>query len=96
MSDGVRKVLGYEPDEVDVAFILSRIHPDDQQWFLNFESKTGEFLATLTREQIPNYKIRYDYRIMNKAGEYVRILQQVVAIQVNENKETIRSFWNAY
>lgn len=91
MSDDIRKVLGYEPDEVDVSFILSNIHPDDQQWFLNFERTAGEFLSTLTKEQIPNYKIRYDYRIKSKTGEYVRVLQQVVTIQMNECGDIVRT-----
>ncbi|GEO10356.1 LuxR C-terminal-related transcriptional regulator [Segetibacter aerophilus] len=91
MSKDVTKVLGYEPEEVDVPFLLSNIHPEDQPWFLNFENKVSEFFQTLKQEQIPNYKVRYDYRVRCKNGEYIRILQQVVTIQFDQNK-ILRTF----
>ncbi len=92
MSNEITRVLGYEPDEVDVPFFLSKIHPDDQPWFLNFENKSAEFFATLSHEQIPNYKVRYDYRIRKKNGNYIRILQQVVTIQIGEDNGLLRTF----
>ncbi|MCW3115248.1 MAG: hypothetical protein JWR18_3644 [Segetibacter sp.] len=91
ISSEIKNVLGYHPDEVDVAFLLSNIHPDDQPWFLNFENKVAEFFATLSPEQISNYKVRYDYRIRTKGGGYIRILQQVVTIQYDGNK-ILRTF----
>ncbi len=81
VSESIRDVLGYEPKDVNVPFFLSNIHPDDQPWFLNFENKVVEFFQKLRPEQIPNYKIRYDYRIRKTDGTYIRILQQVVTIQ---------------
>ncbi len=91
MSDGVRKLLGYEPNEVDVPFLLNKIHPEDQPWFLSFEQRVGEFFATLSPQQIPNYKVRYDYRIQKADGQYLRVLQQVVTIQ-HEDAHLLRSF----
>ncbi|RDV15026.1 hypothetical protein DXT99_12155 [Pontibacter diazotrophicus] len=91
ISAEVSSVLGYEPDEVDVAFILSSIHPEDQLWFLSCEKKVGEFFSGLTLEQIPNYKVRYDYRIRKKNGDYIRILQQVVTIQFDEQGHVLRT-----
>lgn len=91
ISSEITELLGYYPDEVDVPFFLSNIHPDDQPWFLNFENKVKEFFATLSHHQIPNYKVRYDYRIRKKNGEYIRILQQVVTIQFDENNGVLRT-----
>lgn len=91
MSAEVTSVLGYAPDEVDVAFILSKIHPEDQPWFLSCEKKVGEFFSGLTLEQIPNYKVRYDFRIRKKNGDYLRILQQVVTIQFDEQGHVLRT-----
>lgn len=91
VSNEITNVLGYEPDEVDVPFLLSHIHPDDQPWFLNFENTTVEFFSTLSPEQITNYKVRYDYRIQNKSGKYIRILQQVVTIQ-NAGSKVLKTF----
>ncbi|MFD2999299.1 LuxR C-terminal-related transcriptional regulator [Pontibacter toksunensis] len=91
MSAEVASVLGYAPDEVDVAFLLSIIHPEDQLWFLSFEKKAVEFFSGLTLEQIPNCKVRYDYRIRKKNGDYIRILQQVVTVEFNEQGHILRT-----
>lgn len=92
ISDEITATLGYHPSEVDVPFLLSNIHPDDQPWFLNFENKVTEFFSTLTQYQIPNYKVRYDYRIRKKNGEYIRILKQVVTIQFDKSNRLLRTF----
>jgi DNA-binding CsgD family transcriptional regulator len=91
MSREITSVLGYEAEQIDVPFFINKIHPDDQPWFLNFEHKVSEFFTTLTRQQIPNYKVRYDYRIRKRNGEYIRVLQQVVTIQY-ENGTVLRTF----
>jgi len=84
MSPLVTEVLGYEPDEIDVPFLLDKIHPEDQSWFLNFENKVNSFFRELTIDQIPNYKVSYDYRIRKLNGEYIRILQQVLVIDYDK------------
>ncbi len=91
MSEEVSEVLGYDPAEVDVAFLLSRIHPEDQPFFLNFENKVTDFFSSLKPEQRLNYKVSYDYRIEKKDGTYIRILQQVVTIQLDEHNRVIRT-----
>ncbi len=92
MSEEIYHVLGYEPEAVDVPFLLSKIHPEDQPYFLNFENTVIDFFATLQPGQIMNYKVSYDYRIQKQDGEYIRILQQVVTIQLDEDKHVIKTF----
>ena len=92
VSEEINTVLGYHPDEVDVPFILSKIHPDDQPYFLNFENKVTEFFTSLKPDQILNYKVSYDYRIQKKDSTYIRILQQVFTIQLDEDKRVIKTF----
>jgi DNA-binding CsgD family transcriptional regulator len=84
VSPDVLKVLGYQPEEFSVELILNKIHPEDQSVFLNNEKAVVKFFATLNNEQIPKYKIRYDYRVMNSAGKYIRILQQVMTVQYDD------------
>lgn len=91
ISEEMAVVLGYPIATIDVPFFINKIHPEDQPWFLNFENKVSEFFQTLSREQIPNYKVRYDYRIQKKNGEYIRILQQVLTIQYEQGK-VLRTF----
>ncbi|RZJ64438.1 MAG: hypothetical protein EOO50_15545 [Flavobacterium sp.] len=89
ISPGTKTVLGFEPEEVTVPLIMSRIHPDDQAVFLNHESAIIEFVKKLPNDKVGKYKMSYDYRIMNKSGHYVRILQQVVAMQFEGNNNLL-------
>jgi hypothetical protein len=57
VSEEIKNVLGYDHKEIDVPFLLSKIHIEDQPWFLKFENKVTEFFSTLSQKQIPNYKV---------------------------------------
>src|ERR1035437_8030569 len=84
VSENIRKVLGYTPDEFTVEFFISIIHPDDLPYFVNFENKAVEFFNLLTADNIFNYKVSYDLRLRKKDGEYIRILQQTVTLETTE------------
>lgn len=92
LSEGASSILGYKHEELDISFLISKFHPEDQPWFLNIENKIIEFFGKLTLEQIPNYKVRYDYRIRKSNGEYIRILQQVIVIQHSEVGGILKTF----
>lgn len=89
VSPGVKNVLGFDANEVSVPMIMSRIHPDDQPVFLNHEAAVVDFVKTLPTEKIDKYKMSYDYRILNRDGQYVRILQQAVAMQYKDNNSLL-------
>ncbi|MEO6151399.1 MAG: LuxR C-terminal-related transcriptional regulator [Mucilaginibacter sp.] len=84
VSDGVKDVLGYEPEEINIMFMLDNIHPEDKSYFLNFEYRITEFFKGLSFEKINKYKVQYDIRFKAKNGRYVRILQQAVQIDYDE------------
>lgn len=93
VSAEAESVLGYAPSLVTPGLILNSMHPEDVPWFLNFENKVIEFFSSLQTEQIPKYKVRYDYRVKKADGEYIRILQQVVTLQYDEqNGGILRTF----
>ncbi|RYF88192.1 MAG: hypothetical protein EOO03_08965, partial [Chitinophagaceae bacterium] len=92
MSPEIKQVLGYDPLQVDVPFLLEKIHPDDQPWFVKFEEEVLRFFSQLSEEQILHYKVRYDYRIKKSDDTYLRVLQQVVTIQFDEFKGIVRTF----
>lgn len=92
VSKELESVLGYKAIEQDLYSLLNKIHPDDQPWFLNIENKAVEFFSKLSLAQIPNYKVRYDYRIRKSNGEYIRILHQAVAIQFSETGSILKAF----
>lgn len=84
VSQEIRIVLGYEPEEFTVLKIIDSIHPDDKIYFLNFEQKSIKFFKTLPFDKIQKYKAQYDYRLKAKNNKYVRILQQIVPIDYDE------------
>jgi DNA-binding CsgD family transcriptional regulator len=92
MSEEVFALLGYNHQEFDLPFLLDKIHPEDQSWFLNIENKVIAFFDKLTLAQFSNYKVRYDYRIRKSNGEYIRILQQVIVIEHSEVGGILRTF----
>jgi DNA-binding CsgD family transcriptional regulator len=89
ISPEIEKVLGHKPDEVTVPVFMSGIHPEDVPWFLNFENKVVEFFSKLRAEQVLKYKVSYDYRVRKANGEYIRILQQVVTIQFDQQSRSL-------
>ena len=91
VSEDVTSVLGYSLEEINVPFFISKMHPEDQPWFLNFENKVSQFFSTLPYEKIPNYKVSYDYRVQKKNGDFIRILQQVVTIQYDKENPVLRT-----
>jgi DNA-binding CsgD family transcriptional regulator len=92
LSEEIVSILGYNYDELDMTFLVSKFHPEDQPWFLNIENKIVEFFSTLSLTQIPNYKVRYDYRIQKSNGEFIRILQQVIVLQHSEVGGILKTF----
>ncbi len=89
ISDDIKEVLGYEPEQVTIEFFMSKMHPDDVHTFLNFEAAVIEFFRNLPEEKMTKYKIMYDYRIEDSQGKYVRILHQVMTYEVDYGKTLI-------
>lgn len=85
ISESVKDVLGYEPEGMTAMFLIDNVHPDDKKYLLNYEFKSIEFYKTLDFDKIKKYKTQYDFRIKAKDGKYVRILQQTIQIDYDEN-----------
>jgi DNA-binding CsgD family transcriptional regulator len=84
VSKNFDNVLGINVKDFSLADFFGRIHPEDQPFVLSFENFIGTFYANLSTEKIPCYKTRYDYRVRKADGEYLRILQQVVVIDYDD------------
>lgn len=84
ISNGIKEVLGYDPKEVTAQFFMDNIHPEDKNYFLNFEHKIAEFFKTLDFDKINKYKAQYDIRVKAKDDTYVRILQQAIQIDYDQ------------
>ena len=83
-SEEIKHVLGYEPEEITIEFLMDKIHPEDKSYFLNFEYKIAEFFKNIDYDKVKNYKAQYDIRFRAKNNNYVRILQQAVQIDYDK------------
>lgn len=91
VHEDILPILGYEPDEFSIHFMLEQIHPEDINTFVNFENTITQFFIQLPPEKTLKYKVRYNFRMRRKDGKYVQILHQVVTIQTDENGAVIRT-----
>lgn len=89
MSPNIKKVLGYEAENIDLEYFMSKIHPDDQMIFLNHENTVLEFFKQLPLEKMMKYKVSYDYRVISKNNLPIRILHQVIVLQHDEKNNVL-------
>ncbi len=90
-SDSVKQILGISHvEDFTIEYLLTIIHPEDLPYFLDFENKVTVFFNSLPADKVLKYKVSYDYRVKRADGSYIRILQQVVTIQSDENGAVIR------
>jgi len=87
----IKEVLGIDNENITVQEFVERIHPMDQPYFLNFEKEVGRFFSQLPSHKIPKYKVRYDYRVKKNDGQYIRILQQTITIEHDEEGAVLKT-----
>lgn len=92
ISNSITPVLGYQPHEFQLDKLMEIIHPDDLPYFINFEATVTNFWRQLPPDKVKKYKSRYDYRVRKKDGSYIRILQQIITIQSDEDGAVLRTF----
>lgn len=91
-SPGVKNVLGIKPKEWGLAYAMENIHPEDLSRFIENEDAAAKVFSRISPEKQKSYKVRYDYRIKNKKGDYRRILHQVITMQNDEDGSIVRTF----
>lgn len=87
-------LLGYETSDFDLTLLLEIIHPDDLDYFLISEEKFLKFTNNLSFNEHFKYIHSYSYRIKTKKNEYIRILQECQAIEVNESGHLTKTLVN--
>lgn len=92
MDSAIESVLGYPREAITMEHVLDKIHPDDKAFFLSFENRIVEFFLNLPVENILKYKARYDLRIMNGEGNYIRLLHQSMIISHDHTGRMSRVF----
>ena len=85
VSESVYELFGINADSFSEDTFLDRIHPDDFSHFLNCEKISSYFLFEhIGKENIPNYKVSYQMRMLDGQGNYRLILHQGIAIDMDE------------
>lgn len=93
VSESIIDMMGYRPEEFSPEFFFTQmLHPDDVQYYVNFENKVAEFFSTLTVDNIFKYKVQYDFRVRKTNGEYIRVMQQVVTLESTETGGINKTF----
>lgn len=90
-SPNYSSFLGYKPGEIvekGQAFLDEKIHPEDYTVLL----RNGILLLNLFRQfpvkDKPDYKFINDYRILNAANTYVRIIEQHQVLELDRMGNT--------
>lgn len=93
-SSNLGAMLGYSPQEIESGgehFLDTKIHPDDFVMLVqNALSITKLFFSFSTDEKL-NHKFVSEYRILNAANNYVRVIEQHQVLELDNNG----NFWLA-
>lgn len=85
VSPLITEVTGYDPETFNITQMLKSIHPDDLPTFVDFENAVVNFKLNLPPDKLMKYKSQYNYRVRTKSGKYIKILQQSLTIQCDED-----------
>ena len=88
MSDGYHNILGLDADVVrntpEIADIDSRMHPDDQLEMTIAGMHFLKIAFALPANQKKLCKLIAEYRIRNRQNEYIRVVEQFQAIELDK------------
>lgn len=90
VSPEIEKILGYKPENINLPFLGSIMHPEDLIQYLNFEAATTRFFNCISGEKLFRYKVQNDFRLRKADGAYLRMLNQFVIIQ--HDADNVRTF----
>jgi DNA-binding CsgD family transcriptional regulator len=87
--------LGFTRDQFEaggVDFTISQYHPEDLKLFSEhiFPDRL-KFLSTIKPEEYGDYVFSYNYRIQNRKGEYVSLLQRNALIKSDASGKPLLS-----
>lgn len=91
-SKDVRHILGISEDDFNLNYIVENIHPEDRDRFVNNEKSLIPVLRSIAPDKLPLYKVRYDFRMKDREGNYKHFLHQVITLQADSDGSIIRTF----
>jgi PAS domain S-box-containing protein len=75
VSPGVQKLLGYNPDEVNLKFLYEKIHPDDRRGVT--DATIDALQGTIDNHMTSPGRMKFsvNYRFQRKDGSYLQVLR---------------------
>jgi len=90
-SQSIKDILGINPEEFNIYYILHNIHPDDYEYVYDCERKSLDFCSSLYYNDNFRFNTTYSFRIKTNTGKYIRIRQQYQALEINEQGNMSKS-----
>jgi DNA-binding CsgD family transcriptional regulator/PAS domain-containing protein len=87
VSENYSKMLKYNLAEFEIRgndFFNSRVHPDDFMVNLKIGTELIRHSYRIPVAERKNYKVISDYRVKNGNGEYIRIIEQHQALELDK------------
>lgn len=87
VSENYSKMLKYDLTEFETKgndFFNSRVHPDDFMVNLKIGSELIRHSYQMPVAERKNYKVISDYRIKNGNGDYIRVIEQHQALELDK------------
>ena len=88
VSDSYQHIIGLDPETLTMDLFLSRIHPEDLDFFSRCEQRIGKFLfEEIDTHQILDYKVSYCFRIRISDGTYRLFLHQAMGVTLDDSNK---------
>lgn len=90
LSDSYIRFFGYMPNapefqDKEETYFESRIHPEDLIALSNTQDKLFDYLHKNQTNSILEYKLVYEFRVLNLDNKYIRIISQHQVLELDEN-----------
>lgn len=86
-SSNFGKLLGYKVsdyEDMNYSFFEGKIHPEDSHLLACHGLSALKMFHAFTPSERLNHKIIYEYRMVNAAGEYVRLIEQYQILELDK------------
>ena len=87
LSKRYESVFGWEIEEAHAEgndYMNRRIHPDDFLSMMEAGNYYMQFAINLPTEEKKNYKLLFDYRIISSGDQYIRVIEQQMALELDK------------
>ncbi len=79
-------LIGYDRDsalEEGPGYFLKNMHPEDLPRVIDTVGQTHRFLLSLPSQERKDFKLSFTFRIRNATGAYVRLMQQIILLELD-------------